>query len=327
MIVWLFGCLVYCQLVDLSTNIYVYATFFILTNQLSTHPTNQLRIQPTNQLRNQPVPHPTNQLRNQQTINTMPGCFELLDMVGHDGGNAVLFNNLNTNIDSKRIDFPARHHHHQRHHLDNLANKTGVFLDLRDSRFDVITKIVCSRPFRVSCPAGRFGGCDLEQSVTQNGPDGPDGLHVVTFARGLPLDPRPYCLVNATTDQTNHTNQPDHIGQPGCYFIVSGVAYDDESLRELAALPSKNVFVQLSWTLAAIRCAVWLGVFFNRSDDKLFFPPGWPGETGHDVGDFAQHAGARHYTTWQTAFADHLDQPHQSDKFPAQFSPASKSSR
>ena len=239
----------------------------------------------------------------------MPGCFELLDMAGHDGGgggdgSAVLFNNLNTNIASKRIDIPAR------------TNSTTGYLDLRDSRFDVITKIVCNWPFRVSCPAGRFGGCVLEQSVTNNGPDGPDGLHVINFARGLPLDPRPYCLVNATTD---------HIGQPGCYFIVSGVAYDDESLRELAALPSKNVFVQLSWTLAAIRSPVWLGVFFHRSDDKLFFPPGWPGETGHDVGDFAQHASGRHYTTWKTAFADHLDQPHQSDKFPEQFSPASKS--
>lgn len=159
---------------------------------------------------------------------------------------------------------------------------------------DVITKIVCDRAFSVTSPGGRFGNCRLDVSVEQ------DGMHVINVKRGLPLDPRPYNLICAS------------IWVPGnqaCKLVVSGAAYDEESLREIAELGLQKVFVELSWTLAVVNDTNWLGVLFSGQDHR--FPPGWPG-----------YDGPCNQETWKHAFA-HIKPREPGQSFPLHFRPAS----
>ena len=221
----------------------------------------------------------------------MPSCFELLDVGGYR-----VFNNLCTNIVDKQIDIPASQACcptcKQPLQCDEDVEHR---VDLREAHFDVITKIVSDQPFCVISPCGQYGYCKLVESVKQ------DNMHVVDFKRGLPLDPRPYNLICARLWLPR--NQ-------ACRLVVSGAAYDDDSLREIAELTSQRVFVELSWTLAVVNNSNWLGVLFHRNDQDHRFPPGWPG-----------YDGPSNQETWKNVIA------HQSTKtvdlIPPSFHPAS----
>jgi hypothetical protein len=226
----------------------------------------------------------------------MPGCFELLQV-----GDYRVFNNLCTNIGDKQIDIPASRACCQTCKQKLPCDEAVEYqLDLREAHFDVITKIVCDRPFCVTSPGGQFGGsCKLVDSVKQ------DHMHVVDFKRGLPLDPRPYNLICARVWLPR--NQ-------ACGFVVSGAAYDEDSLREIAELASQKVFVELSWTLAVVNDSNWLGVLFCDQNQHRF-PQGWPG-----------YDGPSNQETWKNVFA-YQSQSKQTQKvdsfFARSFCPAS----
>ena len=221
----------------------------------------------------------------------MPGCFEVLQV-----GDYRVFNNLCADIVDKQLTVPAIQQCCRtcNQKLPNNTESVDRLLDLREAHLDVITKIVCDQPFCVTSPGGTFGGyCKLVDSVKQ------DSMHVVDFKRGLPLDPRPYNLICARPR-----------GNQACGFVVSGAAYDEDSLREIAELASQKVFVELSWTLAVVNDSNWLGVLFCNDQNQHRFPPGWPG-----------YDGPSNQETWKNVIA------HQSTKtvdlFPPSFHPAS----
>jgi hypothetical protein len=232
---------------------------------------------------------------NQQII--MPGCFELLKV-----GDYSVFNNLCADIVDKQLAVPAIQQCCRtcNQKLPNNTQYVERLLDLREAHLDVITKIVCDQPFCVTSPGGTFGGsCKLVESVKQ------DHMHVVDFKRGLPLDPRPYNLICARVWLPR--NQ-------ACGFVVSGAAYDEDSLREIAELASQKVFVELSWTLAVVNDSNWLGVLFCDQNQHRF-PPGWPG-----------YDGPSNQETWKNVFA-YQSQSEQTQKvdsfFARSFCPAS----
>ena len=230
----------------------------------------------------------------------MSKCFELLKV----NDCPALFNNLCTDIVDKELTIPAiktasccetcgqtMPQHYE-------TERTKRTLELRDARLDVITKIVCDYPFYLASPGGGYGGCcKIESSVER------DGLHVVDFKRGLPLDPRPYFFTFAGVRLPR--NQ-------ACHFVVSGAVYDDDSLdllKEITA-SSQNVFVELSWTLAVISDCDWLSVLFLRNEQSRehWFPPGWP---GYEV-SVDDPTGERGRETWKDVFADQTtNQTHQ----------------
>ena len=171
-------------------------------------------------------------------------CFR----VGNLHGVPYMFTNLNNNIVEQAMTFPETSHPAEKAvHLSTLG-------------LDVVTQISCTQPFRVgSQPGSSFGVFELERSTKH------DDVWVVKFERGFPR-----CSLVASTFCAKQ-----------CDFVVFGAVYSKlEQARLSMALRHKHnlVFVQLSWTVAAMNDTQF-GVGFAKHPGKTFFPPGWPGRS------------------------------------------------